>query len=163
MAEGVPKTIGNRLKTRAENLKRKGRDSSADTSALVCEGKWDVTILRTAWMKLYSSEIPFRIISCDTTPRSASNSSAGASVLKACLESARPEEPIQIGLFDRDREGMQAYSGLSKNFILSDTTKDSKIQANGSSAAISLPDDGDLKKYAEYQNSLLSFFSQRSI
>jgi len=128
---------------------------------LLTEGKFDVRILKAAQDKLGrggAKNKKFRIISSDPYPETTKEDSGGASTVRKCLESTRHDEPITVGLFDRDFEGYKEFDKLSNNFIESDYSQDVKIQKTGTSAAILLPIHELEKDYAAIFNLVLEYY-----
>ncbi len=127
---------------------------------LLTEGKWDKKILEEAWSKLYKNRrCNFRIIQCDTMPQDTGGGAGGANTLKKSLESVRPDQPFSIGLFDRDKEGINNYKNMSHNFEEIEINNEKfKIQKNGTSAAILLPIIKGKKVYADAKNLVLEFY-----
>ena len=131
--------------------------TSANMPVVVTEGKWDVEILTHAWEALYSGQMPYKIISCDTT-NSSDGGSAGADMLRMCLTSARPDQPIAIGVFDRDKHGVErGFDRLGANFTSDSECTDIKVQSAGACAAVLLPIASGREAYAEVQNLSIEF------
>lgn len=127
---------------------------------LYTEGKTDVTILETAWVKLYGDrERPFEIKSCNTL-REEEGSAAGCEVLKSLLISARPDSPQHIiGLFDRDKAGLDAFV-LNHNF---EEKEDGwKQHKNRKSDALLLPVPPGKELFAKYKNLCIEFYFDKS-
>lgn len=121
---------------------------------LLTEGASDPTILKKAWESLYPREqIPFRILSCNTNPPDISEA-AGASMLKATLNSTRTDEPKTIGMFDYDLEGIKEYDLLNANFI---NKPGIKYHKNGKCAAFCIPFIPNRKEYYENKNLPIEF------
>ena len=75
------------------------------------------------------------------------------------LESVRADEPLTVGIFDRDREGFEkGFKGLNNNFKLSSFSNDVKIQKYGTSAAILLLVPTGREQYAQSANLPLEFY-----
>ncbi|MFZ5925097.1 MAG: ATP-dependent nuclease [Bacillota bacterium] len=106
---------------------------------LLTEGKTDAAILTTAWEKLYQSEaMPFTVESCDVAPGE-KGGRGGASILKRYLESVLPNHPwVVLGLFDRDREGVESFSQL-RHFREIPGFSNVRAHLNGRAFAILLP------------------------
>jgi predicted ATPase len=148
-----------------EVQKRKLKETSEKirqerSPALLSEGKWDALILVEAWKKLHGGKrCTFRILSCDPMVGNQTGGAGGAQTLKSCLETVRPDEPIIIGLFDRDHEGYKkGFEGLNKNFKPMERNANIKIQRNGTAAAIILPPIPGREKYADVLNLELEFY-----
>lgn len=122
---------------------------------LYTEGITDVQILKTAWSKLYSIECPFEIKSCNVLDEEA-GSAAGCDVLKNFLNTTRADCPqIVIGLFDRDLEGIKAYT-LNANFheMESGWKKHKNDRAHG----LLLPIPLGKEPFAKYKNLCIEFY-----
>jgi hypothetical protein len=66
--------------------------------------------------------------------------SGGVSVLRACLETVRPDEPITVGLFDHDAEGYKkGFQALNANFAVSARDCEVSLQRAGTAGALLLP------------------------
>ncbi len=112
---------------------------SSKRPLILTEGKTDALLISCAWKKLYETEIPYSVKSCDTLPVDDPNEAAGASVLAGSLRTIRPDSPhITIGLFDRDAEGVSSFN-LDKNFIALADVPDAKVHKNERSIALILP------------------------
>jgi AAA15 family ATPase/GTPase len=82
---------------------------------ILTEGKTDMTILKTAWKKLYASErMPFSIIPSGIEIN-VSERTGNADQVKRTLELVSNLDNITciIGVFDNDREGNEKFKGLS--------------------------------------------------
>jgi predicted ATPase len=136
------------------------REIQSHTSPIVLtEGKWDVRLLGDAWRKLYSNkQCPFRLIPCSTLEDDSADSTGGAETLRAALESARLDQPITIGLFDRDREGADKFKRLSNNFRTVASNPNLRIQRSGAAAAILLPIPPGREAYGSVLNLSLEFY-----
>jgi hypothetical protein len=134
--------------------------SSKTSPILLVEGKWDVKVLQEAWVKLFpTDQIPFRLFSCDTTDEDSGEGSAGCGALKLGLESVRADEPLTVGIFDRDNEGFKkGFNCLSKNFKPSSFSQDVKVQKTGTAAAMLLPVPLGRESYAKAFNLPLEFY-----
>jgi predicted ATPase len=83
---------------------------------VLTEGRTDAAILQTAWAKLYTRAMPFRVRSCETGVVDAGSGNGGATSLGICLKAVASDSPhAVIGLFDFDDAGLSAYK-LDKNF-----------------------------------------------
>jgi len=124
---------------------------------LLTEGRSDPIILTHAWNSLYPNEkIPFRIISCNTLPEELGEA-AGASVLKTALESARPDQPIIIGMFDYDDAGLKSFNSLNRNFNTSIALSNVKFHKNNKSAGFCIPPIEGKDDYIEVENLPIEF------
>lgn len=140
------------LEEKYEVLKAKLAEESKPV--LVTEGKTDPIILINAWRKLYpDTTIPLKIISCDTTPDSQTET-AGSGTLKDALNSYRPDLPPMIGLFDRDDAGINAYTNLNNNFYEEYSIK---VQKNGRCFALCIPQIPQKHEYCEVNNLPIEF------
>lgn len=129
------------------------------TPVLYTEGITDVLILEEAWKRLYKTEMPFVIKSCNVLDEE-DGSAAGCDILKNLLCSTQPDSPqIAIGLFDRDQEGIKSYQ-LSNNF--DEINGKYKIHRNKRAYALLLPIPPGKEKFAEYQNLCIEFFFEKS-
>jgi hypothetical protein len=97
------------IDTDQKALEQLKRDISSKTSPIVLtEGKWDVKIMECAWAKLYPNIVcPFRLIPCATTDEDLGVGTGGLETLRAALDSARIDQPPTIGIFDRDKDGVE--------------------------------------------------------
>ena len=120
---------------------------------MLTEGKWDVKILEHGWKALNSTTPrPFRIISCATNDENSGEGTGGVETLRAALDSARIDQPPTIGIFDRDKDGVEkGFNKLSNNFKAS-ASADLKIQKAGTAAAILLPITAGREDYAKVLN-----------
>jgi AAA15 family ATPase/GTPase len=136
-------------------LEKKYLDSNKPI--LLTEGRTDPKILSCAWASLYPGvDMPFKVLSCSTLPKE-SGEAAGASVLKMALESARPDHPITIGLFDYDDRGIKEYKSLNKNFSKKTALGDIKIHKNLRSAGFCIPTIQGKETYREVENLPIEF------
>lgn len=127
---------------------------------ILTEGKTDALILKTAWEKLYSTECPYDIKSCNVNNET-DTSSAGCAMLRSYLESYRfDSQNIVIGLFDRDTAGIKEYS-LNKNFRESDNTK-WKYSRNGKAYAMLLPIPIGKEQFATSENLSIEFMFDKA-
>ncbi|OQA90669.1 MAG: recombination protein F [Elusimicrobia bacterium ADurb.Bin231] len=132
---------------------------------LLTEGKSDVTILETAWKKLYpSTNRPFEIISCDPCP---AGGAGGVGMLAKALESCRVTLPPTVGLFDRDNDGIKQYNELDKNFhtINQQNQISYKIHKNNHVIAVLLPENiSNRKTFIEKENLPIEYlFSEQYV
>lgn len=129
------------------------------TPVLYTEGITDVQILTTAWEKLYDTDCPFAIKSCNTL-REEDGSAAGCDVLKDLLCTTQPDCPqIIIGLFDRDKQGIKSY-GLNANFIKHEEKW--KRHKNGRAYAMLLPTPAGKELFAEYENLCIEYYFEKA-
>lgn len=135
----------NNLKEEVKSLKK---------PVVVTEGKTDVSILKTAWEKLYpEKEMFFAICSSDIT---GDGKTAGCDMLKNYLTSYRFDAIHSvIGLFDRDVNGIKAFE-LSNNFII-DKSNLFKRSKNNKAFAILLPEIESKKEFIRYNNFCIEF------
>lgn len=145
---------------RASLEKLKVEISSHTSPILLVEGKWDAVILHEAWEKLFPTiQIPFRVFSCDTTNEDSGEGSAGCGALKLGLESVRADEPLTVGIFDRDNEGFKkGFSCMSRNFKPAPFDQNVKLQKTGTAAAMLLPVPLGRENYAKAFNLTLEFY-----
>lgn len=87
---------------------------------VICEGKTDVKIIKTAWEKLYpETDIPFQVVPSGVWLE-IDKSEGNADQIRRLLElyaPINPESKICIGLFDNDKEGNDQFKGLNKNIF----------------------------------------------
>jgi predicted ATPase len=150
-------------KTEAERTgleKLKVEIRSQTSPIFLVEGKWDAKILHEAWKKLFTNiSMPFRLFSCDTTNEDSGEGSAGCGTLRLGLESVRADEPLTVGIFDRDKEGCdKGFKCLNKNFKVASFSSDVKLQKTGTAAAILLPAPLGREDYAKVLNLPLEFY-----
>ena len=130
--------------------------NKAQSPILLTEGKSDVLILKEAWRRLYpDKKKEFRIISCDPLP--GKESAGGADMLQKALVSCRPDQPLTIGLFDRDEEGIKAFDKLDSNFSVHSSTPHIKIHKNKNVAAFLIPDIPGKEDYIKADNLPIEF------
>lgn len=124
---------------------------------LITEGKWDKLILETAWQKVYGGEdCPFEITLADPSGTGA----AGVDSLAKVIEGLLPQyKRIGIGIFDRDKQGIDAFNKLSKNRDFGLLNGDGAIIARTGKLAfaILLPVPLGREDYAECQNLSIEF------
>lgn len=90
---------------------------------VITEGKTDVTILQTAWEKLYpGKEMYFECDSCGVDIDK-SKRNGGAVTLRQTLQNSLNNEKPTIGLFDNDRSGNSEFGGLKKELFKKSDTK----------------------------------------
>lgn len=105
------------VRTRAfdERLLARIRDSARPV--LLVEGKTDRKHLEVAWEKLHpGEEQPWEIVPCGGAglPKDRGGAEMLRTMLRACC--LHLERPV-LGLFDRDREGMEQFLGLEADGI----------------------------------------------
>jgi hypothetical protein len=134
----------------AEIASLKSQVESYAKPVLITEGKFDVPILKTAWVKLYPEKvIPFEVVSCSSIE---TDDTAGVRTLRQYLESVLPSDlSIKIGIFDRDEEGVNYFNKLSTHLFRKQPNKDVKRHQNGKAYAILLPQVHDIEN--EYWDS----------
>ena len=131
--------------------------SEGNKPVLLTEGRSDPIILENAWNSLYpNKEIPFRIISCNTLPEE-EGEAAGASVLKTAIESARPDQPITIGMFDYDDAGLKSFNALNRNFSRKQALGDVKFHKNNKSVGFCIPEIPGKEEYRDVKNLPIEF------
>lgn len=137
-----------------ETKQLQGIIESYKKTVIVTEGKTDVSILKTAWSKLFpDKEMNFEVCSCDAI---GDDKSAGCDMLKNYLTSYRFDSSHSvIGVFDRDRQGIKAFD-LSKNFIL-DKSGLYKRSKNNKAFAFLLPEIESKKEFVKYNNFCIEF------
>lgn len=122
---------------------------------LLVEGKHDATILGIAWKKLNRSKsCPFRILPADV-----GEGSGGAQVVRARLAASMAQDPVTVGLFDRDREGMQkAFNQLGERYEADPKDANVKKHKSHRAAAVVLPTVPGRERYADHLNLELEFY-----
>ena len=145
------------LEVEARQLKDLSRKiSEAQSPILLTEGKSDSLILEEAWRRLYpDEEKDFRIIPCDPLP--GEESAGGAGMLQKALVSCRLDQPLTIGLFDRDVEGIRKFNNLDNNFSVHSNNPHIKIHKNKNVAAFLIPDIPGKEDYINAENLLIEF------
>lgn len=104
-------------------------------------------------------ERPFEIKSCNTLVED-DGSAAGCNVLSSLLSSVRPDSPqVMIGLFDRDYEGIKAFS-LNKNFV--EKEDGWKQHKNKKANGLLLPIPSGKELFAQYNNLCIEFYFEKS-
>jgi AAA15 family ATPase/GTPase len=127
---------------------------------LLTEGKTDVSILTEAWKRLYDTECPFLIKSCNIYDETDDVSSAGCGTLSFALRSHRFDSNyVIVGLFDRDTEGLNSYK-LDDNFKL-DSTSRWKKHRNGRAYALPLPIPIGKEVFAEFSNLCIEYYFEK--
>jgi AAA15 family ATPase/GTPase len=124
-----------------ERLRLKNDQLTAVSRPVVLtEGKTDATLFKAAWHKLFpDKQIPFEVTSCDLGGIEGGQENAGADELKKILESTtKNQNPIRIGVFDRDSKGRECFDNLKKHLPF-EGGADTKINQNKLSGAIRLP------------------------
>lgn len=149
---------------KVENLARLVSESEASTApVLLTEGKWDVAMLEAAWTHRFPDrDRPFRVLSCDTGD-SDGGSMGGASVLGQHLKTVRPDMPITVGVFDRDKQGVKEFSKLGNNFAAHPSHDSISCQRQGTCAAILLPAIPGRERFAEVENLELEHYFDESV
>jgi hypothetical protein len=127
---------------------------------LLTEGKWDSVILQTAWKKLNPGKrSPFKIRSCDPMDSDPAHTSGGVSTLKALLETWHPNDPVVVGLFDRDSEGRKkGFDAMNGTFEKYSKDEDIKCQKLGSAAAMLLPVTAGREGHAKADNLVMEYY-----
>lgn len=90
------------------------RLSATSLPIILVEGKTDVSLIVTAWEKLYPGvSIPYEIIPCGLEPNP-DDRSGGAEMLRRCCEFLSiVSDRIVITVFDNDRIGNEQFKGVS--------------------------------------------------
>lgn len=152
---GVAQLVADRSREAFDEIKRlkeKNDELSAlAKSVILTEGKTDAALLNGAWKKLYPDETqPFEIKSCDLGGVSGAQECAGAGELRKILESTTKDQtPVRVCLFDRDTEGLGCFDRLKKHVFVTGK-EDWKVNRNGMSGAIMLPDNQWGSPYDDY-------------
>jgi hypothetical protein len=133
---------------------------AATKPVLYVEGKTDRIILDIAHRKLFpDKDPPFFIKECDVSG-DALGGAGGAGTLARLIASVRPDSAhAALALFDRDKEGIDAYERLPAYFICRTEPKYNaeKIAQGGRAAALLLPIPPEREKYAELANLPIEF------
>ena len=139
--------------------KLKEKLADVDMPVLITEGKTDVNIIRTAWIKLFPEKhMPFKIITGNTHNNEESyGGNAGAGVLHHFLKSVKPEDNKTIALWDRDEAGIKAFK-LDKNFDKNQEKEFLKTHKNNKAFGIILPIPEDRKLYAKAENLAIEYY-----
>jgi hypothetical protein len=143
----------------AELLRAREQLSQITTPVLLTEGKTDVAILEAAWQNLHPGERhSFSIQSCDLlTCGPGVGGAGGADTLKSRLITVPYDSPNkQIGLFDRDREGIR-YFALNANFIPFNSREDQKVHKNRKAYAFLVPVPPGMERFEQYHNLPIEF------
>ena len=128
---------------------------------LMTEGKTDVAILKTAWRKLYNSDCPFIIKSCNVFAEESEISAAGCSVLADTLKTWKHDSTnLLVGLFDNDEEGIKSFK-LDNNF--EEIEPGVKVHKNKRSVAMLLPCAPGKEKFVESQNFCIEFMFSNEV
>lgn len=123
------------------------------------EGKTDVKILKTAWSKLFTLNMPFEIKSSDPLPHNNSGGSGGADILATFLKAVRADSPhIAIGIFDRDKEGIDCYTKKFPKYFNENQNLEAKVSENQKSVAFLLPVPPEKQPYADCFNFYIEFY-----
>ncbi len=132
----------------------------ANKPIVFVEGKTDQTILAKAWEKLFpDQEIPYLIKCCDPVPEGEGGGSGGCDTLMKLLSTVLPDNPqAVIGVFDRDKEGIEAFDKLPGYFRTSSGVGDIKVSKNLKAAAIKLPIPLGREQHAEIQNLPIEYY-----
>lgn len=149
------------LEDEEEIVKRLKIDLSRSNAPLILtEGKWDKSILITAWNNLYPDKnCQYEIMSCNPDSSISETNGGGVPKLLSYLNAHRADERITIGLFDRDRAGkINGFDKLNNSFRNIDEADYIKIADNGSAGAILLPVIDSRREYAEVLNYPIEFY-----
>jgi len=134
--------------------------SAATKPVLYVEGKTDRIILETAYRKLFpDKDATFLIRECDVSPNSLGGT-GGAGTLARLIGSTRPDSAHSaLALFDRDKEGRDAYKHLPSYFMdrPEPNYQPGRIAQGGRAAALLLPIPPGREKYAELLNLPIEF------
>ncbi|MFW6116755.1 MAG: ATP-dependent nuclease [bacterium] len=137
------------------------RSELADSSKPVVyvEGKHDATLLNTAWEKLCMGEtMPFTVKHCDPLPEGEGGGAGGAGTLTRLLSTMPSDSPhLAIGIFDRDKEGIDAYSGLP-NYFEEIADLDARVSRSLTAVAFLLPVPPGRERYADLLNFDIEFY-----
>jgi len=141
--------------------KELGRLQEYEKPVVYVEGKTDREILNVAWKKLFDEKpMPFVIKDCDPLPADSSGSAGGARTLANLIQTVQSDSPnLVIGIFDRDKEGVEAYEKLPNYFKKS---SDTEAKTSPGSAAFLLPVPSDKKDYVTCLNLCIEFYFSES-
>jgi len=158
------------IKAKSEETKRleeyieklEGEVGKFSTPMVYVEGKTDEEILNTAWEKIYdSTRMPFTIKNCDVLSGWNHGGAGGVQTLVKLLSVVREDSPFPvIGIFDRDRAGMDGYEsnkGLPRYFSEIEGLE-AKMAIHRKAAAFLLPIPIGRENYAENCNLCIEFF-----
>ncbi len=141
---GVAQLVAQRSQDAYEEVARlqSKNDQLAAVSrpVVLTEGKTDALLLNAAWKKLFPDrEMPFEVSSCDLGGAEGAQENAGADELKKILESTtKNQNPVRVGLFDRDSKGSECFANLKKHAPFNGEA-DAKMNQNKLSGAVRLP------------------------
>ena len=126
---------------------------------VLCEGKHDCSILKTAWKKLRTGlELNFILRAVDPSQTESASGSGGVQFLAKAIETVHPAEKRKmIGVFDRDHDGRKAFDSLSRNFKRWQNRDDIKVHLNGLAFAILLPIPPGREAYSDHKNLSIEF------
>jgi hypothetical protein len=130
---------------------------------LLTEGKTDVKILEVAWIKLYpEKERLFEIEPSDIMPDHPDGGTGGHLRLKSRLENVTSDsDKIFIGMFDRDKPGVDSFNKLDKWFALYKNAPDKKVHAHKKAFAFTIPTSHKLRKFDEYESLCIEFLFEK--
>ncbi|HEY9184325.1 MAG TPA: AAA family ATPase [Salegentibacter sp.] len=149
-------------KKRVQELEK--RVSTFTKPILYTEGITDVTILKSAWKKLYpDSDIPYEILPVQTTDEGGGD--GGYASLNRKLESVKDSEPLQIGLYDYDSGGFdKGFNKLNKNFSKFNGKEFVQMHKNQNSFAMVIPEQPGLEDFYNFKNLPIEFlFSEQDL
>jgi hypothetical protein len=154
------------LRARDEGVPRlnKAIFNEINMPVVFVEGKTDVSILTTAWKKLFNGIPPqFKILKADIRPET-QGGGAGADNLSLLLNAHRSDDPyIAIGLFDRDRKGKSEYQNRLHNDFRSDPDGKWKIAKERKAGAMVLPVPPGKEDYDSYDNLCIEFYFSEQV
>jgi predicted ATPase len=129
------------------------------------EGKLDALILETAWDKLFPNKaMPYNLKSCDPLPEDGRGGAGGCETLGKFLSVVRADSPhIAIGIFDRDKDGVENYNNLPRYFKELWNMKEAKLSQNRKAVAILLPIPPGREEYAKQLNLCHEFYFSDSV
>ncbi len=154
---GVAQLVAHRSQDAFAELERlrvkNAQLTAASRPVVLTEGKTDAVLFNAAWKKLFpDKEMPFEVTSCDLGGADGAQENAGADELKKILESTtKNQNPIRIGVFDRDAKGKECFENLKKHIPFNGKA-DSKINQNKLSGAVRLPSVNWGSPYDTYLN-----------
>ncbi len=141
-----------RLGRRDKNIPFRSVSAKTERKIIIyTEGPTDTPILKTAWKKLYESDILFTISPVEIKRGVAT----GATALAEELNTHREQHGIAIGIFDRDTEGIKAYKSLHSEFEEKD---DFKVSTDRNAAAFLLPIPLGKEKLAELDKLWIEYY-----
>lgn len=140
---------------------------ASNKPVIYVEGKTDRIILNNAWNKLYENKImSFSVKDCDPLGSEVAEGiggAGGAGTLLKFISTVRSDSPhLAIAIFDRDKEGIDAYQKLPSYFRETKTDL-IKVADHKKAAALLLPIPSYKEKYAENLNLYIEFYFDETV